>query len=133
MERGGGEEAGEGAGVSNEGAEQTGTASWRAGTAIADASSWGDEPPRRCAVTVAGTASATAAGAIVQHEAASSEAAVVGASVAHASQVIPVADPRSEDIGIGQRSRSPARGAAPVAARESKRRRHVVRRIMVLE
>jgi purine nucleoside permease len=82
-------------------------------------------------VTVAGTASATVAGAIVQHEAASSEAAFAGASMAHAAQA-GVASP-FDDIGIGQTSRSPARGAAPVATRESKRRRLAVRRIMILE
>ena len=135
MERGGGEEAGEGAGVSNEGAAEIAPAPFWAGAAMAIPSVCWENAPRRCAVTVAGTVSATVAGSALQHDAASSDAEAAGESITHASQLEPARDSPIDTlaIGIGQTSRSPVRGAAPVTTKERRRRRLNLRRIMVLE
>lgn len=93
-------------------------------------SGWFEAPPRRDTEMVAGGISATAPGATRQHVAASNDAEDAGESMGHASQLEPANGASGDAIGIGQTSRSPARGAAPVATSEIKRRRLAVRRIM---
>jgi hypothetical protein len=137
---GGGEAAGIGGRESNDDVTKAGISGHATGErAITISSEWAVTPPRRCALMVAGTVSASAAGAVRQHEAASSETGAAGESMAHASQDAVAGGSPDEVVGIvmviviGQPSRSPARGAAPVTTRERSRRRHNVRRIMILE
>lgn len=128
MERSGGEADGIGGGESNEGAGCAAIAGHSASTTDAGPRSEWADTPRRDGVTVAGTVSASVAGAVRQHDAASSDVAADGESTGHALQL----GAAFGDIGIAQSGRSPARGAAPVTIRERRRRRLPVRRIMVL-
>jgi len=128
VERGGGEAVGIGRGESSEGMDCAVIAEHSASTIDIGPRSDGAEALRRDTLTVAGTVSASAAGFVRQHDAASSDAAADGEPMGHASQLSAIFG----DIGIGQRRRSPARGAAPVATRETRRRRLRLRRIMVL-
>ena len=139
---GGGDAAGFGGGASNDGATKAGISGHATGErAIAMPSEWAVIPPRRCALKVAGTVSASATGAVPQHEAALTEtgAEAFCDSMAHARQVAAAGGSPGEVAGIaiviviGQTSRSPARGAAPVTTRERRRRRLNWRRIMILQ
>jgi len=129
VERSGGEGVGTGAGASKDGTYVETSEQAMIAANIGTASGTPEPPPRRVADTVAGTASATVAGATLQHDAAWSDAGASGESMTHISQLTPAGDV----IGIGQTSRSPARGAAPVTTRQKRRRRLALRRIRFLE
>ena len=128
MERSGGVGAETGAGTSKDATYAEGSGHAIVMANIGAASGTPKPEARRCADTVAGTASATAAGATLQHDAAWSDAGASGEPMGHASQLEPDADV----IGIGQTSRSPARGAAPVTTKEKRRKRPALRRIRFL-